>query len=79
MQLGLWFADRWLIEDGLNGLLVDPGDIDGLAAALARVVGDVDLRRRLGEAAVARLRARFDQEPELDRLAEKLRNLAAAR
>ena len=68
-----------LIEDGLNGLLVDPGDIDGLAAALARVVGDVDLRRRLGEAAVARLRARFDQEPELDRLAEKLRNLAAAR
>lgn len=68
-----------LIEDGINGLLVDPGDIDGLAAALASLIGDAGLRRRLGEAAVARLRARFDQEPELDRLAEKLRNLAAAR
>ena len=65
-----------LIEDGVNGLLVDPGDIEGLAAALARVVGDADLRRRLGEAAVARLRARFDQEPELDRLAEKLRRIS---
>ncbi len=67
-----------LIEDGVNGLLVEPGDIEGFAAALTRLIGDADLRRRLGEAA-ARLRARFDQEPELDRLAEKLRNLVAAR
>lgn len=68
-----------LIEDGVNGLLVDPGDVDGLAGALARLVRDAGLRRRLGEAAAERLRARFDQEPELDRLAEKLRKLVVAR
>ncbi len=68
-----------LIEDGVNGLLADPGDVESLSAALARLLADADLRRRLGQAAADRLRARFDQEPELDRLAEKLRNLVAAR
>jgi glycosyltransferase involved in cell wall biosynthesis len=36
------------LVDGRTGLLVEPGDLDALAAALLRLLGDVDLRRRMG-------------------------------
>ena len=39
------------IDDGDNGLLVAPGAPDELAAALARLVRDPDLRRRLASRA----------------------------
>ncbi len=38
-----------LIREGETGLLVRPGDVEGLRAALARAAGDGELRRRLGE------------------------------
>jgi glycosyltransferase involved in cell wall biosynthesis len=40
-----------VVRDGENGLLVPPNDPDALAAAIARVLGDDDLRHRLAEAA----------------------------
>lgn len=39
-----------LIEHDVSGLLVHPGDIDGLAAAVSRLAGDEELRARLGAA-----------------------------
>lgn len=42
------------LEDGVQGLLVAPGDAAGLASAIARLIADPDLRRRLGAAARAR-------------------------
>ncbi len=39
-----------VVVDGENGLLVEPGDATGLAAALQRLVDDPALRRRLGDA-----------------------------
>jgi glycosyltransferase involved in cell wall biosynthesis len=39
-----------LIQDGGNGLLVEPGSIDELAAALARLHADRGLRQRLASA-----------------------------
>ncbi len=36
-----------LVEDGRNGLLVPPGDVDALAGALRRMAGDAGLRERL--------------------------------
>ncbi len=42
---------RDLIDDGVDGLLVPEGDVPALADALARVMDDADLRRRLGAAA----------------------------
>ena len=46
---------REVVEDGVTGLLVPPGDPVALAAALDRLLRDPDLRARMGEA--ARLRA----------------------
>ncbi|MEV4255859.1 glycosyltransferase family 4 protein [Spirillospora sp. NPDC049652] len=42
-----------MIEDGVNGLLVPPRDLDALTAALDRLMSDRDLRDRLGDAAPA--------------------------
>jgi len=39
-----------LIDDGKNGLLVDPGDEAALAGALDRLMSDAPLRARLGKA-----------------------------
>lgn len=38
-----------LVEDGASGLLVDPGDAAGIAAAVERLLADPALARRMGE------------------------------
>lgn len=45
--------------DGVTGLTVPVGDSDALARALARLVGDDELRTRLGAQALERARAEF--------------------
>jgi glycosyltransferase involved in cell wall biosynthesis len=40
-----------LVEHGVTGLLVPPGDIAALRAAVERLLGDRDLRMRFGAAA----------------------------
>jgi len=47
------------VRDGVNGILVPPGDVAALAAALGRLVADPDLRRRLGEGGRALMRREF--------------------
>jgi glycosyltransferase involved in cell wall biosynthesis len=49
-----------LIEDERNGLLVPPGDVPALTAALERLVTDAVLRQRLGRAARVTIEERFD-------------------
>jgi glycosyltransferase involved in cell wall biosynthesis len=60
-----------LVEDGVNGLLTPPGDPAALAASLERLIGDPDLRHRLGEAGQKRVRTDFAVEAGIDRLAAK--------
>jgi glycosyltransferase involved in cell wall biosynthesis len=55
-----WGTDE-IVRDGEDGLLVPPGDVDALAAALCRLIGDPQLRRRLGEAGARNVR-RFGTE-----------------
>jgi glycosyltransferase involved in cell wall biosynthesis len=43
-----------VVSDGAEGVVVDPGRPDLLAAAYVRLARDVDLRKRLGDAAAAR-------------------------
>jgi phosphatidylinositol alpha-1,6-mannosyltransferase len=45
------------VIDGETGLCVAPNDPDALTAAFARLLGDAELRRRMGDA--ARVRARL--------------------
>ncbi len=37
------------VRDGLNGLLVPPGNVEALGQAIARILRDTELARRLGE------------------------------
>jgi glycosyltransferase involved in cell wall biosynthesis len=50
------------VEDGVSGLLVPPRDPEALAAAIVTVLGDPDLGRRLTEAGLARVEARFSTD-----------------
>jgi alpha-maltose-1-phosphate synthase len=48
-----------IVAHGESGLLVPPDDVDALAAALAALLADVPLRRRMGAAGRARVEAQF--------------------
>ena len=50
------------VRDGVEGLLVPPGDVAALAAALEHLVRDPGLRTGLGGAALARVRSEFSFE-----------------
>jgi glycosyltransferase involved in cell wall biosynthesis len=49
-----------IVEDGVSGILVPPGDERALADAIRRVLGDAVLRERLGRKARRRIEERFD-------------------
>jgi PST family polysaccharide transporter len=60
-----------VVDDGINGLLVEPGDVGALANALLTLLKDPALRARMGEAGRARAEQRFDQRrqvPEAERI-----------
>lgn len=48
-----------VIDDGVTGLLVRPADAAALADAIARLMGDAALRRRMGEAGRSRIEEHF--------------------
>ncbi|MBM9621861.1 glycosyltransferase family 4 protein [Streptomyces zhihengii] len=64
--------------DGETCLAVPPGDSDALAAALRRLLGDEDLRTRLGAAGRARVLARFTWKQAAIGTAERYREAIAA-
>jgi glycosyltransferase involved in cell wall biosynthesis len=66
---------REVVEPGRSGFLVPIGDVAGLAAALGRLAGDAELRRRLGAAARERAVARFDLAVVAERTRELYREL----
>lgn len=52
---------RDIIDNGRNGFIVPNGDIEGLAHAMMRVMGDDELRRSMGAAAV-KVTERYSEE-----------------
>ena len=54
------------VEDGVNGLLVAPGDVPALTATLRRLLNDPALRRQLGEAGRRRILSAFSIDAMVD-------------
>jgi len=50
----------WVIKDGFNGFLYEPGDIDKLCSLLHELLSDVDLRIEVGINARKTIQLRFD-------------------
>lgn len=66
-----------VIEDGRNGLLLPPGDMDGWGNALSTLLSDVELRRCLGETARRQAREQHSWQQYAQRL-EKIYAVAQA-
>ena len=59
-----------LIRDGVDGLLVAPGDVQSLAGAIVRLMSDAGLQRRLGQSARQRIIEGYDVAANVGRLGE---------
>jgi glycosyltransferase involved in cell wall biosynthesis len=68
-----------VIEDGIDGILVDKENVSQLAATLARLIGDTPLRERLGEAARVRMNREFSGDEYLERYTDLVSSALARR
>ena len=57
-----------ILHDGVEGFMVPVGDAEALAKALERMIGDAELRRKLGANALAFFQANLDFAPFLEGL-----------
>lgn len=67
-----------VITDGQDGLLIEAGDVQGLADALRRALEDGKLRDELARAAMVKLQREFSLEKSLASLRELYRNVLSA-
>ncbi len=67
-----------LVLHGETGLLVAPGDVDGLAAAMLRLLRDPDLADELGRAGRIRVEEELTWERVVDRMSPVLDRLGVA-
>jgi glycosyltransferase involved in cell wall biosynthesis len=67
------------VIDGETGLLVPPGDMPALAAAVGRLLNDAVLRERLGRAGRIEVEARYGLEGRADAVAGMYRSLVKGR
>ena len=67
------------LTDGVNALMCEPRDPEGLARQLRRMIGDAGLRRRLGDAGHATAVRDFDQAVVCARYADLFASLARKR
>jgi len=68
-----------VVRDGVDGFLVEPGDVDAAAARLAKLAADPALRSRLGESGRARVLERYSVERLVDDVDRLYRSLLASK
>jgi L-malate glycosyltransferase len=68
-----------LIEDGVTGLLFEPGDVEGLARALRETILNVEFRRRMADAGHDFLHSHFSSAASAGRMAEIYTELLSLR
>jgi mannosyltransferase len=68
-------AAELVVEDGVTGVLAQPGDVDGLVAALEPLMRDPASAAAMGERARARVVAKFSLDAEAAAIAEVYRGL----
>lgn len=59
-----------VVSDGVSGFIVPPGNVDRLFEALLKLIGDSDLRSRMGRAGWRIATERFSTEQAVDRLVD---------
>jgi glycosyltransferase involved in cell wall biosynthesis len=62
-----------VIEEGVSGLLLPPGDADALAEAVTRLAADPELRARLGRAARERILTEYTWRRNAERVVSAVR------
>lgn len=50
-----------LIDDGINGYLCDPNDIDGFAKTIGKVINDTELKKTMGRINIEKIK-KYDKE-----------------
>jgi glycosyltransferase involved in cell wall biosynthesis len=68
-------AVREIVEDGVHGLLVPPGDVQALAGAIVHILTHRDLAVAMGQEGQARVRERFDVQRYVDGVQAVYRDL----
>jgi glycosyltransferase involved in cell wall biosynthesis len=68
-----------VVEDGVSGRLVAPGDAAALSEALLCLAGDAALRSRMGREARATALARFDERDGVERYRALFREVGSTR
>jgi glycosyltransferase involved in cell wall biosynthesis len=66
------------VRDGEQGILLSPGDVEGLADGMVRIMTDSSLRRRLGDAALAHSK-KFGIERSIEGLVEEYRRVLGSK
>jgi mannosyltransferase len=64
-----------VVEDGVTGVLIPPGDADALVAALEPLMRDPAACAAMGARGRARVTAQFSLDVEANRIAEVYRTL----
>jgi len=68
-------AIPFVIEDGVDGLLVEPGNVDQLSQAILRILSNDELHERLSDAAYRKVRERYSWEKISDEIYSAYRRL----
>jgi glycosyltransferase involved in cell wall biosynthesis len=68
-----------MVEDGVHGFVVEPGDTSAFSRALARLIDDAELRSEMGAAARARFLREFTLSRQVSAIESVYRELAGGR